>query len=265
MEQNNWGNQSSMLIGSLIMNINRLQLIQPTIIGIINDKNEELLISEDNFQDQYVNATTVDGIKALLEAERKKYKKAIKEVSDKIKENMARMNLYVGRCNEDMTKLPQPISRLEDMIDNYETELEENNERMLEFEDRISTLNQEIENIRRGNVNPPTPKALTLGQINFKNNQKVHHICNTIKVANSLTANAFNNLIRLTIHNPDNCPPNSIKGWRRKAMDAYAIKIAPAGKPPNHFEDGQFLEILNCIRKIVRNNALGAGEVPDHL
>lgn len=70
MNQSNWANVSSTLIGSLIMDINRLQLIPPAIEGIIDNKIDVLKDAEDIFQEAYAIATTAEDYKRLLETQK---------------------------------------------------------------------------------------------------------------------------------------------------------------------------------------------------
>lgn len=106
----------------------------------------------------------------------------------------------------------------------YETEREKNNELISSLETKIDFLQQEIDDLRSGNVNARPQIVLKPGQINAKNAQKVRHICDTIRVANSLTANAFNTLLALTVNNKDS-PPASVTAWRMHFMAAYATNL----------------------------------------
>lgn len=234
---------------------------------MIESKNEELIIADNNFQQLYASANTIDALKTLLETERQNYKRAIREVGDNIKENVQRMNGFVVKCYEDITQLPQSITRLEDMISQYEIDLEEKSERILDQEGTIDDLKLQIEDLRRLIVNPPPvpqPQQLTPGQINYINDHKIYYICERIKVSHTVTAKSFNQLLTLTINNKES-PHTSIRSWRRKAMAAYAIRIAAAGRQPNEFRDDEYLDVVRCIRMIVRNNAADAKEVPDVL
>lgn len=251
MDEDNGDIRPSTLIDSLNSEITPLRGIYAKINGIINN----YINDDENFQEMRANATTVEDLTRLLDAQHQKYL----EVTQKITRNLQVLNPRIQTLCEGLSGLKLPIWKLEDTIEERETDLEERNEHILD-------LQQEIESLRNLIADPPPfPTPLTPGQINYKNNHRIQYISDRIKVPYSLTAKSFNRLLTLTIKNPDKCPTTSIQSWRRRVIKAYALKIAPAGQRENEFRDDEYLDILRCIRRIVRNNAVGAEEVPDKL
>lgn len=263
----------SAMINTLVSNINRRRGLPSSIIDTLSAEFDELIRANEEAQGMY-DTTTVDGLQRLLSAERQNLSNAIREINVGVRGRLQMMNEHLGEYFEDLRGIYNPVLDLEAKISTYEIDL-------ANFEYKNNCLKQEFNDYKEatetGSVVPapivvndddPIPNEqpnLTHGEINKRNNQFLYFICGRIKYSQTVTANSFNNLLKIIVTDTQNCSEGTIWSWRKRAMDAYAWRTATVGLYRNDFNEKDFIDIMRAIRMLVKNNSFGANEVPDKL
>jgi len=259
--------KASSLVFALFSEINSQRTLPGNIVDALTRAVELLNLANDS-SDPIYDTSTVEGLKQLLAANESKQKKAQKSISIGL-EQLDDMNENLVKYYESLDKIKGSVTQLEARITKYEYDLSVKEIEIRDLEQQIEQLKNPLSpSIIDDDDESPMPDPIpdwTPGQINFRNNRYVNYACNRIKYSQPVTANNFNNLVRIIIKNPDGCSKNSIAAWRQKVMDAYAWKTMAVGQHRRDYTDADFLLIMRAIRGFVKNNGAGAQDVPDHL
>lgn len=266
MEQDN-NVKVSPHIFKLIANINAQRMLPNSIIETLKSALENLNPANDYFDEIY-DTTSIDGLKQLLAAKEQRRNKAFKSIIIGLQQ-IDFMNDNFIEYYQEIDKIREPVLQMEARITQYEADLAAKEIIVRDLEKQLDEIkNPSPYLLLPYNDEDPIPDPspdFTPGQINYRNSRYVSYACNRIKYSQPITVNNFNNLVRITIKNPDGCAKNSISGWRQKVMDAYAWKTMAVGPYRNNYTEEEYLQIMRCIRTFVKNNAVGAVQVPDHL